>query len=167
MLFRKFVQKLNHTKLDVFNKDLFGKYYDAWLSFALELPYKLWIYFDEDTILLVKKMLFGIIFKTLPFRVYNHLINCCRVFYIYSKCTFCTRFHIKERALSVFLNKTLPLLPDFFPSAITEDITLENAVFLSIHYHGIICSCRENNYGNCGVIYYECLNSHFCCISLF
>ena len=63
-----------------------------------------------------------------------------------------------------FKSKKLVLL-DFFPSAITEDITLENAVPLFAHYHGIICSCRDKNFGNnCGifgVLYYECINSPF------
>ena len=43
-----------------------------------------------------KKMLSDIIFETLPFRVYNHLFYCYRGFYIYIKCTFCTRFQVKE-----------------------------------------------------------------------
>ena len=63
-----------------------------------------------------------------------------------------------------FKSKKIFLL-DFFPSAITEDITLENAVPLFAHYHGIICSCRDKNFGNnCGifgVLYYECINSPF------
>ena len=59
-------------------------------------------------------------------------------------------FHVKERALSNFLNKTLLLLPDFFPSAITEFITLENPVPLFGHHHGKF-----------EVLYYECINSPF------
>lgn len=63
-----------------------------------------------------------------------------------------------------FKSKKLVLL-DFFPSAITEDITLENAVRLFAHYHGIICSCRDknfgNNYGIFGVLYYEYINIPF------
>ena len=56
------------------------------------------------------------------------------------------------------------LVPDFFPKAISEDIVLENC-FLFVHYHGIIYSSRdsnfENNYGDFGVLYYECINSAF------
>ena len=72
-------------------------------------------------------------------------------------------FSVKEIILSDFLNQKLVLPPDLFPSAITENITLENAVFLFVHYYGIICSCRDrnfdNNYGNFGVLYYECTSS--------
>ena len=71
-----------------------------------------------------------IIFETLPFRVYNYML-------------ICTRFHVIERALSEFLNQKLVLLPDFFPKAITEDIVLENAVFLCVHLHGIIYTSRD------------------------
>ena len=81
-----------------------------------------------------------IIFETLPLSVYNHMFNCNWGFYVYNKCTFCTRFHVRERALSDDLNQKLVLLPDFSPKAITEDIILENAVFLFAHYHGIIYS---------------------------
>ena len=106
-----------------------------------------------------------IIFETLPFRVYNHMFNCNRGFYVYNKCIFCTRFHVREKALYDFLSQKLVFLPDFFPNAITEDIILENDVFLFAHYHRIIYSSRdrnfENNYGNFGVLYYECINSAF------
>ena len=115
--------------------------------------------------LLCKKILSDIIFKTLPFFVYNHMFNCNRGFYVYNKCTFYNRFHVRERALSDFLNQKLVLLPDFFPKAITEDIVLENAVFLFVHYHEIIYSSRdrnfENNFGNFGVLYYDCINNAF------
>ena len=43
-----------------------------------------------------KKKMSDIIFEMLPFRVYNHLFYCCRGFYFYNKCTFCTRFQVKE-----------------------------------------------------------------------
>ena len=86
-------------------------------------------------------------------------------FYVYNKFTFCSRFHVRKRAASVFLNQKLVLLPDFFPKAITEDIVLKKAVFLFVHYHGIIYSSRdrnfENNYGNFEVLYYESINSAF------
>ena len=106
-----------------------------------------------------------IIFETLPFPVYSHMFNYNRGFYVFNKCTFCTRFHVRERALSDFLNQKLVLLPDFFPKAITEDIVLENAVFLFVHCHEIIYSSRdrnfEDNFGNFGVLYYDCINNAF------
>ena len=112
-----------------------------------------------------EKILSDIIFETLPFRVYNHMFNCNRGFYVYNKCIFCTRFHVRERALYDFLSQKLVFLPDFFPNAITEDIILENDVFLFAHYHRIIYSSRdrnfENNYGSFGVLYYKCINSAF------
>ena len=79
---------------------MFGKSYDVWLSFGFHLSYKLQKYFDKDTMLIVKKKkkkkMSDIIFEMLPFRVYNHLFYCCRGFYFYNKCTFCTRFQVKE-----------------------------------------------------------------------
>ena len=79
-----------------------------------------------------------IILETISFRVYNHMFNCNRSFYVHNKCTFCTKFHVRERGLSDFLNQKLVLLPDFFPKAITKDIVLENAVF-------VVCSLSRNN----------------------
>lgn len=96
-----------------------------------------------------------VIFESLPFRI----------FYFHNKCTFCTRFHVRERPLSGFANKKMVLSSSFFPGAFTEIISLENDVPLFVHYHHIIYSSRdknfENNYGNFGVIYYESVNSSF------
>ena len=147
----KFIQRLNHSKLIVSNTNIFDKYKDAWCSFVHKLSYKLKKYCDEDTMLIIKKkILSDIIFETLPFRVYNHLFNCNIGFYIYKKCIFCTRFHVRERALSDFLNQKLVLLLH---------------VFLYVHYHGIIYSSRdrnfENNCCNFRALYYECINSVF------
>ena len=64
--------------------------------------------FDEDLMLIVKtKLLSDVIFDRLPFRVYDHFFNCNRGFYVLNKCNFCTRFHVKEKALSDFLNEEL------------------------------------------------------------
>lgn len=112
-----------------------------------------------------KEILPDIIFETLPFCVYSHLLICNRGFSVYNKCTLCTRFHVRERALSDYLNQKLVLLPDFFPEGITQDIVLEHGAFLFVYYHGIIYSSAdrnfENNYGNVGVLYYECINIAF------
>ena len=112
-----------------------------------------------------KEILPDIIFETLPFCVYSDLLICNRGFSVYNKCTLCTRFHVRERALSDYLNQKLVLLPDFFPEGITQDIVLEHGAFLFVYYHGIIYSSAdrnfENNYGNVGVLYYECINIAF------
>ena len=59
---------------------------------------------------------------------------------------------------------TLPVL--VFPKELLSDnifVTDDASVF--VHYHGIMCSARdnnfENNYGNFEVIYYESVNSLF------
>ena len=53
---------------------------------------------------------------------------------------------------------------------VPEDIVLENC-FLFIHYHGIIRSSWdsnfENNYGDFGVLYNECINSAFMLYKLY
>ena len=154
----KLVQKLNHSKLIVSNKDMFGKSYDVWLSFGFHLSYKLQKYFDKDTMLIVKKKKkkkclilflkrFLFVFTIICFIVAEVFISIINVLFVLG-----------------FKSKKL-FLPDFFPSAITEDITLENAVPLFVHYHGTIYSCRdknfENYYGSFGVLYYECINSPF------
>ena len=82
--------------------------------------------------LLLKKILSDIIFEMLLFHVYNHMLNCNGGFYAYNKCTYCTRFHVRERALYDFLNQKLVLLLDFFPKVITEHTVLENAGFFCL-----------------------------------
>ena len=54
-----------------------------------------------------RKLLSDFIFDTLPFRVYDHFCNCDSGFYVHNKCNFCTKFHVREKTLSDFLNKTL------------------------------------------------------------
>ena len=54
-----------------------------------------------------KKLLSNVIFDTLAFRVYDHFFNCNRGFCVLNKCNFCTRFHVKDKALSDFLNEEL------------------------------------------------------------
>ena len=57
------------------------------------------------------------------------------------------------------------LFRSFFPSALTENICLENDVPMFVHYHDIINPSMDknldNNYGSFGVIYCESVNSSF------
>ena len=77
--------------------------------------------FDEDLMLIVKKKLLSdVIFDTLPFRVYDHFFNCNRGFYVLNKCNFCTRFHVKEKALSDFLNEELMFNYGLLPRALLK-----------------------------------------------
>ena len=143
----------------------FDRYLDAWISFNYQLSSKL----DptEDLMFAVKhKTLNDIIFETLPFRVYDHLFFCNRYVYHEKYCCFCTRFHVRDKVFSHFLNQkmTLPVL--FFPKELLPDnIFVADNVSLFVHYHGIMYSARvnnfESNYVNFGVIYYESVNSVF------
>ena len=151
----KLVQKLNHSKLIVSNKDMFGKSYDL-LVFNFLINFKNTLIRiqcllskkkkkKKCLILFLKCFLF--VFTIICFIVAEVFISIINVLFVLG-----------------FKSKKL-FLPDFFPSAITEDITLENAVPLFVHYHGTIYSCRdknfENYYGSFGVLYYECINSPF------
>ena len=149
---------------------MFSEYYAFWLSFVFKLSHKLNSYNNkdhEDTILSNKTLLSDIIFEILPFRVYDHLFNCCRNCSSKNKYVFCTRFHVRERAVSDFLNKTLLFCPGFFPGTITGDVVLTNAVHLFVHYHGInhfdknkdILKNYENK--NIGIFYYDYINNPF------
>ena len=106
----------------------------------------------------LKETIFSdIIFEILPFRVHCHLFNCSRSYYDYNKCTFCTRFYVREKNLSDVCNVTLLVRSDFFPVSITEDVMLTNAVPLFVHYHGILYPnkhqdiLKDNNNKNIGV----------------
>ena len=77
---------------------------------------------------------------------------------MYNKCVFCTRFHVRERLLSDFLNQKLTFSKSSFPSNFVHDVFLHQ-ISLFIHYHGIIYASRdknlENDYANFGGLYYE------------
>ena len=100
-----------------------------------------------------------LIFEILPFRIFH--------FYFYSivaevfTCmisVFCTRFHVRERHLSDFLNQKFTFSKNYFSGDFVHDIYLDK-ISLFLHYHGIIYARRdknfENSYGNFGVLYFE------------
>ena len=63
-----------------------------------------------------------ILFDVIPFRVYNHLFDCCRKYYDNENSfILCKRFCIQERALSELLNKIFLFCSDYFPEVITEN----------------------------------------------
>ena len=65
---KNFVYRLSHSRSIVSNKDLFGQYRDLWSSFISKLSVKL----------KGRKVFSHILFDAIPFRVYNHLFDCCR-----------------------------------------------------------------------------------------
>ena len=140
--------------------DLLGRYHDKSLSFSFPLSNRLQKYFDDEDLMLVvkKKIMNELIFEILPFRIFHHLFYCNRGFYMNNKCVFRTRFHVRERLFSDFLNQKLKFSKSYFPCNFVHDVFL-NQISLFIHYHGIIYANTdkdfENIYGNFGVLYYE------------
>ena len=103
--------RLDRSKQIVSSKNAFERFLDAWISFNYQLSSKLDL--TKDLMFVVKdKILNDIIFETLPFGVNDHLFFCNRYFYFEKYCCFCTRFHVRDKALSHFLNQkvTLPVL---------------------------------------------------------
>ena len=98
------------------------------------------------------------------------MITCfffCNIYLYYEKyCCFCTRFHVRNKVLSHFLNQkiTLPVLP-FAKELLSNNIFVADDVLLFVHCHGIMYSARDNHFENsCGnfrVIYYKSVNSVF------
>ena len=141
------------------------------LSFNYELSQKFKHDFEENVFLLVKKMkktLDDILFEILPFRIFYHLFYCHKGFYVFDKCVFCTKFHVRKRHLSDYLNNALTYPRNYFCD-FKEKIFLKK-ISLFAHYHGIIYSSRyknfANDYGNCGVLYYEQIDRLFYFINL-
>ena len=136
---------------------MFDKYSDVWMSSAYQLHLML---------IVAKKLFSDVIFDTFPFRVYYHFINCNRGSYVHNKCNFCTRFHVKEKALSDLLNEELMFNYGLLPIALVENFDFsENGIQFFVYYYGVTYKSRDkklgNNYGNFGVIYYESVNSSF------
>lgn len=88
-----------------------------------------------------KKIMVDLIFEILSFRIFHHLFYCNRGFYVYNKYVFGTRFHVRERNLSDFLNQKFTFLKSYFPGDFVRDIYLDKNF--------------ENNYGSFGVLYYD------------
>ena len=135
--------KLNSSYSLVSCTDFFDRYYDKCLSFSCQLSHRLQKHFDEDLISVVKKknIMVDLIFEILSFRIFHHLFYCNRGFYMYNKYVFGTRFHVRERNLSDFLNQKFTFLKSYFSGDFVRDIYLDKNF--------------ENNYGNFGVLYYE------------
>ena len=137
-------KKLNWTILILLFHVLtfFDRYSDKCLSFSSQLSHRLRKYFDEDLMFVVrKKIMVDLIFEILSFRIFHHLFYCNRGFYVYNKYVFGTRFHVRERNLSDFLNHKFTFLKSYFPGDFVRDIYLDKNF--------------ENNYGSFGVLYYE------------
>ena len=92
------------------------------------------------------KILNDIIFKTLPFRVYDHLFFVTDTFYYEKYCSFCTRFHIKGKTLSHFLNQKMTLPVIFSPKELLSDNVFVTNLSLFVHYHGLVHSTRNKNF---------------------
>ena len=143
-------------------KNVFDRYLHAWISFNDQQCSKLEL--TGDLVFAVKgKVLNDIIFETLSFRVYDHLLFCNR--YFYEKfCCFCTRFHIRGKVLSHFLNQKMTLPVQLFSKELLSVFVIDDVSYF-VYYNGIIYSACdnnfENNYGNFRVIYYESVNSVF------
>ena len=71
-----------------------------------------------------------------------HLFYCSRGFYVFDKCVFCARFHVKERHLSDYLNNTLAYPRNYFCD-FKEKVFLKK-ISLFAHYHTTIYSNRDD-----------------------
>lgn len=127
---KRFFKKLSYLRPLVSGSTMFDHYKDVCLLFAAELSHVLKDYFDEDTFFDQKKIIMEeLIFNKLPFRVCNHLFSCSRSYYCYVVCLFCTRFNVKQKNASDYINKKLFVPIDFFPPSITEGVLLMHKVY--------------------------------------
>ena len=55
--------------------------------------------------------------------------------YCWDICSFCTRFNVKQKDTSDYINKKLFVPIDFFPSSIREGILLMDKVYFFVHCH--------------------------------
>ena len=80
------------------------------------------------------KILNDIIFETLPFGVNDHLFFCNRYFYFEKYCCFCTRFHVRDKALSHFSKPKSDPFSSVFPKELLSDnIFVTDNVSVFVH----------------------------------
>ena len=106
---KRFEKIFIHSKKLVSNENVYRKYFHFFVSFAVRLQHRLEKFLGEDLKLIFrKKLLPGVIFDVLLFRIYyNHLFNCDIGFYINNRCNLCAKFFARDTKISVFLDKRL------------------------------------------------------------
>ena len=104
----RFVEKLSHSRT-LFSRVVISDYYkDICLSFAGQLSYVLKDYFDENVFFASKKFIMTeLIFNILPCCVLNDLFCCSRIYYCLDIGLLCTRFNVKQKDTSDYINKKL------------------------------------------------------------
>ena len=98
---KRFEKIFIHPKKLVSKENVYREYFHFFVSFAVRLQHRLEKFLGEDLKLIFrKKLLPGVIFDVLLFRIYyNHLFNC--------DIGLCAKFFARDTKISVFLDKRL------------------------------------------------------------
>ena len=102
-------------------------------------------------------------YSTLPFCFWNHMLYCMRSEYCLNMCLLCTRIYVPEKKISSHTNKHLYVSLNQFHPSIRDGIVSANKIFFFAHNNASIKKddLRERAKRNIGVLYYECISSHF------
>ena len=101
-------------------------------------------------------------FSLLPFRVCNHLFQCCRSQYESNMCLFCTKLYLKNKKICRVIEKKLTINGlEYFPVQLSYGVITHGVVHLFVHSS---VSDRQKLHGentNFGILYYEVVSSLF------
>ena len=101
-------------------------------------------------------------FSLLPFRVCNHLFQCCRCQYENNMCLFCTKLYLKNKKICRVIEKKLTTdVLEYFPVQLSNGVIAHVVVHLLVHSS---VSDRQKLHGentNFGILYYEVVSSLF------
>ena len=103
-----------------------------------------------------------LLLSVLPFRVWNHMFLCERAQYRIDMCNFCTKSFISNMKISDYINNTLFVQIEKFPSSIRKGIIMADKIQIFAHINVFIDKedpfKRTSNFGS---LYYENISSPF------
>ena len=131
------------------------------MSFPDRLQHRLENYLGEDLRLICrKKLLSGVIFDVLTFRIYNHLFNCDIGFYINNRCNLCAKFFSRDTKISAFLDKSVRFDRSLLPVDFHAEF-LGDKILFSVHYLSVVSKHYDDSYCDFEGVYFEKIDSCF------
>ena len=159
-----YLKKLKESKRIFQDKsDIVSTYSHLCREIYLALFKRLVPFVKVDEVLKVRKIIWNELFYAiLPFRVWNHLILCCRSQYESNMCLFCMKIYLRNKKLSASIEKNLTVdILDFFPVHPSYGIINGGHVHLFVH-SSIVDRQKQLSYNsNFGTLIYGVKNSPF------
>ena len=138
-----------------------NSYVKIFIKILVKLFRKLVKYVPIDNLIAARKIINNrLYFSLLPFRVWNHLFQCCRNQYEGNMSLFVTKLYLSNSKICKFIEKKLIInAVELFTVHLHYGIINNGNVNLFVH--SCICNRQKLENLNFGTLYYEAISSPF------